>query len=292
MTITSKEMKAQARSLLAGNYGTIIAATLLSSLITVILSNIFSQTSSNNLALFIGFASSLILSLLSSVLDAGFTHMYLKTARGEGPVISDIFHWFTGFADKVILIALALIGINLALVLLLSVFLFIAFFASGINALQLSEQLISHLSMFLRTWNISYLEIPGLSFSSAAIPLAVILIWALIAAAVNLRFFLVYYLLCDNPDQSPAAVLMQSSRLMRGSRLRLILLYISFAGFFLLGLLSFGLAFLWILPYIRMTETLFYLNLARNTFQEEISPGDYPGDYPDENQKEPEISIY
>lgn len=45
---------------------------------------------------------------------------------------------------------------------------------------------------------------------------------------------------------------------------RLFYLNVSFIPLFLLGILSFGLAFLWILPYMTATETEFFLDLIKN----------------------------
>ena len=45
---------------------------------------------------------------------------------------------------------------------------------------------------------------------------------------------------------------------------RLFYLYVSFLPLILLGILSFGLALLWILPYMAATEAEFFLDLIRN----------------------------
>ncbi len=46
-----------------------------------------------------------------------------------------------------------------------------------------------------------------------------------------------------------------------GNRRRRFLLFLSFVGWFFLGALSFGIALLWILPYLRQSRICFYLDL-------------------------------
>lgn len=48
---------------------------------------------------------------------------------------------------------------------------------------------------------------------------------------------------------------------MKGRKLRYFLLQLSFIGWWLLGILTLGLGFLWIIPYMLQTNTQFYLNL-------------------------------
>ena len=48
---------------------------------------------------------------------------------------------------------------------------------------------------------------------------------------------------------------------MKGNRGRLLYIAFSFIGMALLGLLSFGIGFLWIYPYISQTIAVFYRNI-------------------------------
>ena len=59
------------------------------------------------------------------------------------------------------------------------------------------------------------------------------------------------------------AALGESVRLMRGNKLRYIYLSLSFTGVYVLTFLSFGIGYLWVLPYIYTTYILFYLDLKR-----------------------------
>ena len=78
---------------------------------------------------------------------------------------------------------------------------------------------------------------------------------------LGLAFSQATYLLLDHPDYRVLEALRESFRLMKGRKLRYFLLQLSFIGWWLLGILTLGLGFLWIIPYMLQTNTQFYLNL-------------------------------
>lgn len=66
----------------------------------------------------------------------------------------------------------------------------------------------------------------------------------------------------DEVDQlSVFDYITESRRLMDGHKMDLFLLELSFIGWHILGVLSFGLGYLWIKPYIATTEAVFYNKL-------------------------------
>ena len=80
-----------------------------------------------------------------------------------------------------------------------------------------------------------------------------------IFAAYSYR--MVFCLLADNPDWSPARALRESRRLMHGHRWRLACLDLSFVGWFVLTGLTAGLAGIFVLPYFAMANAAFYEDL-------------------------------
>ena len=69
------------------------------------------------------------------------------------------------------------------------------------------------------------------------------------------------YLLKDHPELKFNAAIEESMRLMSGNKMRLFLLDLSFIGWFLLGIITFGIAFLWITPYWNTARAAFYEDL-------------------------------
>lgn len=71
------------------------------------------------------------------------------------------------------------------------------------------------------------------------------------------------YVLRDEPELSYDAAITRSSQLMRGHKAELFLLYLSFIGWALLCLLTLGIGFLLLMPYVRTAEAHFYENLLK-----------------------------
>lgn len=69
------------------------------------------------------------------------------------------------------------------------------------------------------------------------------------------------YLLKDHPELKFNAAIEESMRLMSGNKMRLFLLDLSFIGWFLLGLITFGIAMLWVNPYWSTARAAFYEDL-------------------------------
>ena len=76
-------------------------------------------------------------------------------------------------------------------------------------------------------------------------------------------YALSYHVLIDNPDMTQSEAREESIRLMEGNKMRLFLLDLSFIGWHLLSLLTGGLLYLWVIPYIQTTFALFYDELKQ-----------------------------
>lgn len=70
-----------------------------------------------------------------------------------------------------------------------------------------------------------------------------------------------WYLMVDFPDYTAKEVLLTGCKLMKKHFFRLLFLKISFLPVMLLGILSFGVGLIWIIPYKQMTYTCFYLDI-------------------------------
>ena len=92
-------------------------------------------------------------------------------------------------------------------------------------------------------------------------------LWALLLIVPGIikgySYALTPYLLKDHPELKFNAAIEESMRLMSGNKMRLFLLDLSFIGWFLLGLITFGIAFLWITPYWNTARAAFYEDLMK-----------------------------
>ena len=71
------------------------------------------------------------------------------------------------------------------------------------------------------------------------------------------------YILKDNPEMKNNAAIEESMRMMDGHKLELFLLDLSFIGWALLSLLTCGIGFLWLTPYMNMARVNFYEDLKK-----------------------------
>lgn len=81
---------------------------------------------------------------------------------------------------------------------------------------------------------------------------------------IYLSLFPIYYLVTDCPCETITETLKMAVFISKGHRFRLFYLFAGFLPLFLLGMLSFGLGLLWIIPYMQATLTHYYLNLTAN----------------------------
>lgn len=77
----------------------------------------------------------------------------------------------------------------------------------------------------------------------------------------GIRYSMSFYIMHDNPELSAVEALDRSKKMMDGEKMRLFTLWLSFLGWFILGLLSLGIGFIWITPYYNAAVTAFYEDL-------------------------------
>ena len=75
---------------------------------------------------------------------------------------------------------------------------------------------------------------------------------------LGLAYALVPYIIHDNPNIGVVEALRKSRRMMRGHKWELFCLQISFIGWFFVGIFTFYIGFLWIVPYINTATAAFY----------------------------------
>ena len=70
--------------------------------------------------------------------------------------------------------------------------------------------------------------------------------------------FLIYL---DEPETGVTEIMSGSVSMMKGNKFRYFYMTLSFIGYWFLAILSFGIAFLWVVPYQTMTMVEFYKDL-------------------------------
>ena len=85
----------------------------------------------------------------------------------------------------------------------------------------------------------------------------------------SLALFLTPYLLNDYPDLSVIQTLRLSNKMMKGHKMRLFKLQLSFVGWILLSMLTLGIGLLWLLPYMMTTMAAFHQDVREQYIMKE-----------------------
>lgn len=239
--LSSVSLKSLAKGQLLGKYGTVIGAFMLQLICTLPISMAISfSIGTNSLLRIIFFSFAVFLySVFSGYFIAGQAYIYLKLSCNQTPLISDLFHFFKEDPSKILGIQAVLAGVSVVV---------------SLPALIAGHYMNSSIT------------------ASDALPNApLLLLFAVlyIAASVidifvrRILFSQIFYLMLDFPDYSVSQLLKMSIQLIKGSKGRLLYLLISFIPLILLGVFSFGIAFLWLYPYMQATYANFYLDLVK-----------------------------
>ena len=235
MSVSNSMIKQEARGLLAGRYGTFTGAFLVVLLATYVSGMLTDFISLSTGSVLMTLAAAAILMILRSLLQCGLSFLCLGEARGEQMRVNMMFSVFSVHPDTVILISLYLLFLSIVC-----------------------------LVPFLAAWVFAFTRLPAQAAagtSSRLLLLAAALVSLILIFYVLSRYSQVFFLFFDKPNRRPSDLLRESSGLMRGKLLRWLRLQLSFIGLVLLSLLTLGVGFLWVAPYIRMSNALFYLYL-------------------------------
>ena len=99
-------------------------------------------------------------------------------------------------------------------------------------------------------------------------------LWALLLIIPGIMkafsYALTPYILLDEPELTARHAITRSCEIMEGRRWKLFCLYLSFIGWGILSLLTFGIGFLWLVPYMNASIAAFYED-ARAEYEAENS---------------------
>ncbi len=237
----SAELKRLARGSLTGRYGIPMAALVVSQVIAVVLNMPFSWSLTKNSSVqewTIYYIAGLVISLLATVLSVGMIRISLRMVRQQEYQFKDLFYGFQHHPDRYILA-------NLLLTLI--------YLIAAIPAIVLL--------VILNYVDDSWLVI-GLLIGA-------FIVMMIVNTYLMLRYALVYYFLLDDSEIKITDALKKSASMMKGNKGRLFYIDLSFIGWGFLGVLSMGIGFLWIEPYIIQTQTMFYLDLCGDLDKQE-----------------------
>lgn len=224
--VKNRDLKKQARILLTDRHSFFALVTLIVTIADLLLSNIvnYAFPSINGAFNFILYwACSILTNVVYYLVLAGAMNIYLNLCRDRQCRLDDLRTAFLFRPEQVAIYSVLQFVLQTA-----------AAWA---------------LSMPWRTDNASILLAAG--------------VLEILLLIVQLGLSMALFIYCDDRYKSAWQMIRESWQMMRGNKLRLFALNMSFVGILLLGVLSLGIGFLFIRPYMYVAQALFYLNIRK-----------------------------
>lgn len=233
-----RELKRYAKQAMSGKYGTLILAFVVVQALALISSMLSSALfpGEKTLDLVLGYAFTFILTLLINVISAGLNYMYLNIARGKAYSLNDLIYFYKHHPDRVIVATFFLAVINLLTMLPYTIY-------GNMNTPAEGASLETQI-----TW----------MYTSIFLMLVGMIVYQILSIPLEMT----YYILADKPELKGTDALKESIEMMQGNFGRYLMLKISFIPLMFLSVFTFYIALLWVLPYMIMTETMFYRDLT------------------------------
>ncbi len=100
------------------------------------------------------------------------------------------------------------------------------------------------------------------ALSTYLLILLFVVLWALLLIVpgiiAGLSYSMSFYILAENPSMAAMDVLRKSKTMMNGYKLKLFYLCLRFLGLALLCILTLGIGFFWLIPYVHVCSAKFY----------------------------------
>ncbi|HDR7250971.1 TPA: DUF975 family protein [Bacillus pacificus] len=168
----------------------------------------------------------------------GYTNVFLQISKREGAKVDHLFEGFRGFKRMMktmwAMLAILLYTGTWIPMLLVALFAFLG-------------------------------EEGNTSFAIAFFVLLAISIVGMIV--MYFSYAMTYYVMVENPEYSVSQAMKESKNLMKGHKLDLFLLWLSFIGWAILAIFTLGIGFLWLSPYVSTTTAHFYRYISKGELQ-------------------------
>jgi uncharacterized membrane protein len=241
-----------AKHALKGNYGVAILGMFLANLAGLAASMIteFFFPGDGVFTIILAEIFSFVISLVANIVVAGYSYMTLRLARGLQTQTGDILYFFKNEPDRVITSGFVMVLLETIASLPATLYSYLV--PVGITEAAQIE------------WQMRFLELMAVCI--------------LLQILVTVPFTLVYYILADRTDLSGLQALKESARMMKGHIWAYLVMMLSFLPIIFGSVLTLYISLFWILPYIMVTQAVFYRDL-NGEFMEETPQMD--GGYPE-----------
>lgn len=238
------EIKNLAKDKMEGKYGgsilLLLSGTLISGMVRLSINSVcnttmntvYAMTGSAGAATAISFLFDALLlgaGIILGVMNAGIALYFLNLACGQPAAVRDLFYGFRTDSKKFLVIS---------------------------AAMMLCQAICLWPGQYLSQNFLATREMKWMLYALAAFAIGLC-----VYVPISLGIAMSFYLVLDFPQNSGKETLSLCWRIMKGQRKRLFVLELSFLPLMLLCILSFGIGFLWLEPYMQMVYTCYFLDL-------------------------------
>lgn len=235
MNRSRKYWKSYAKRSLSGNWGISIAGMLAVTAVNFI-GNMMSVElfpGSSPISIALGQIFVFIFSLIAMVFRTGYNYMLLNQARGREVSLGNLLYMFHNGPDRVLTAGFV------------------------VSLISTVAQLPFYYVMYMTDPGTTIeQQVHWVQFSAVMFVLSLVL-----DVILTVPFVLAFYLLADNPEMTGREALKKSAALMKKNILKYWILMLSFVPLLILSMFTMYIALLWLLPYMYMTETVFYMDI-------------------------------
>lgn len=105
----------------------------------------------------------------------------------------------------------------------------------------------------------------GISLGAYLLQMIFIILWSLLliipGIIAALSYYMTFYIIAENDSMGPLEAITKSKKMMYGNKWKLFCMFFRFLGWALLSLLTLGIGFLWLIPYMFISFAKFYDDL-------------------------------
>lgn len=242
------QLKRLSRTQMQGRFGILIAASLIPILISFFMLGFVAVS---NYA--INYALTFAMQIILSILNVGASLIFIKCACNMPAQAGEVFYGYKNNTAVALKLGLLFVFIESVCAIPCEIMI--------LNSPELAipnitdTMTIEELMEFYPLFYDYTLKYSGLS-----------ILCTILAFVVRLPFVPAYYMMLDFPNWNTRAILKKSIEVMRGNKMRYILLQASFIPAMILAMFTCGIALIWLIPYMSLASANFYLDImaARN----------------------------
>lgn len=254
--MTYSQLKNSAKTRMTPVMGKLIGATAMQIGLTIVILEISSAcvflTPSIPLQTAFYFLLTVLGGMITGMLEAGSSYLFLKLYCNRPITAGDLFHAFSNQAGTCARLSLSLSFIGT-----------VPLMPAQYFSLQLSSML-ENMSFASISSNLtdSAATLPPDAMNAMTLALLCYTPALVITTLISLTYSQAYYLMWDFPAYSAKELLKNSRLLMREHKGRLFYIQVCFLPLLLLCIVTFGIGMLWFLPFMYAVQTEFYLDLV------------------------------